>query len=153
MATLAVFSTLTADILAQGSSVASMTIRATVVESASIQAVNDLRFTETSFNDNQFISQTDGFAEFVITGTRDAEISVTVSSQSMLSEEASSVVFTPSLVSGNGLLSQHQTIQLKSDSQSGQSRASVWVEGKIESPTQAEANEYIGQYLIDAVYN
>ena len=53
MATLAVFSTLSADVLAQGSSVASMTIRATVVESASLQAVKRPSFSLTATYDNQ----------------------------------------------------------------------------------------------------
>lgn len=151
MATLAVFSTLTTDILAQGSSVASMTIRATVVESASIQAVNDFRFTPATFNNQQFVSHTDQFAEFVLTGTPDAEISISVEADEHIDEDGNRVVFTPAIVGINGQSVSRQAVQMKSNGTSGQARASVWLEGKLESP--APDQDYIGRYLISAVYN
>ncbi|KPP95973.1 MAG: hypothetical protein HLUCCA01_06910 [Bacteroidetes bacterium HLUCCA01] len=153
MATLAVFSTLSADVLAQGSSVASMTIRATVVESASLQAVNDLRFSDGTYDNQRYVSVTDRNAEFVLSGTTDAEISVSVVATEQDEAEGSNVLFTPSLVSGNDYLSSQQMIQLKAGAQGGQARASVWVEGRLESENEQAVQQYTGQYLVSAVYN
>lgn len=153
MATLAVFSTLSTDVLAQGSSVASMTIRATVVESASLQAVNDLRFSQGSYDNQRYVSVTDRNAEFVLSGTADAEISISVSASETEELEASNVVFTPSLVQGNDYLTSQQMIQLKSNGQGGQARASVWVEGRLESENEHAIQQYSGQYMVSAVYN
>lgn len=157
MATLVVFSTLTNDVLAQRSAVASMTIRANVVESSSLYSASELRFSQSELLDSGYIARSSEMGEFVITGTTDAEVSITVTSPEFLSDdEGNSVVFRPSVIIDNTvaqIINHHQSVQLKSNGNSTQGRTSVWIEGMIESESSVNGRKLHGNYLISAVYN
>ncbi len=159
MATLALFSTLTNDVLAQQTSVASMTIRATVVESATLKALNDLRFQGTSVSESgSVLHASAGAARFDFGGTDASNISITLSGPEVLEDEdGNSVVFSPVLRVGDSMTNMNSpygtNIQLKSPENGYSGRASVWVEGTLEAASDKPVLAIEGRYLVSAVYN
>ncbi|MCH8496541.1 MAG: hypothetical protein LAT57_13045 [Balneolales bacterium] len=157
MATLVVFSTLTNDVLAQRTAVASMTIRANVVESSSLYSASELRFSQSELLDSGYVARSSEMGEFVITGTSDAEVSITITSPEYLSDdEGNSVIFRPSVKIDNSvtqITNHQQSVQLKSAGNSTQGRTSIWIEGMIESESSVNGRSLQGSYLISAVYN
>lgn len=157
MATLALFSTLTNDVMAQRSAVASMTIRATVVESASLASVNDMRFTAVSSSVNGHTLASSSAAEFVLSGTQTTEVSISlIAPETLIDEDGNQVVFRPSVRIGNESIRESnisRQVRLNSENGSGSGRASIWVEGILESE-QAFSNKIMqGDYIVSAVYN
>jgi hypothetical protein len=156
MATLALFSTLTTNVMAQRSAVASMTIRATVVESASLESVTDMRFTSVSTTAG--VSQaSSSAAEFVFSGMQTSEVSISlVAPETLVDEDGNHVVFRPNVRIGNEVIHAGQVsrqVRLSSENGSGSGRASVWVEGILESENAFSAKVMHGDYIVSAVYN
>jgi hypothetical protein len=156
MATIALFSTLTNDALAQRTAVASMTIRATVVESASVIAENELRFAPATLAGDAYISEVNSGARFTFTGTTDAEVSISVSQvDSFFDEDGNSVVFTPKVSINNDVVvdSGNQFVRLRGTDTGHSGKASVWVEGQLESENNLNGRMVSGSYLVSAAYN
>lgn len=159
MATLALFSTLTNNVFAQQTTLASMTIRATVVESASLKTVNDLRFQESTVSESGTVLHTStGAARFDFGGTDASNISITLSGPEVLEDEdGNSVFFSPVLRVGDSMTNMNSSygtnIQLKSTENGYSGRASVWVEGTLEAASDKPVLAIEGRYLVSAVYN
>jgi hypothetical protein len=156
MATIALFSTLTNDALAQRTAVASMTIRATVVESASVIAENEMRFSPATLAGDSYVSEVNTGARFTFTGTTDAEISISVSQvESFSDEDGNSVVFRPKVSINDDVLvdAGQRFVRLKGSDNGHSGRASVWVEGQLESQNELNGSLISGSYLVSAVYN
>src|SRR5690606_11351997 len=84
MATLAVFSTLSNDVMAQKTSSASMTIKATVVESTSLKSISEMIFSEADITESGYRAEMSQAAGFSINGITNTEIGISFKAPEML---------------------------------------------------------------------
>lgn len=158
MATLAMFSTLTYDVMAQKSATASMTIKASVVESASLQAMPEMKFSDLTATADGFTAQTEQAAGFSISGSANLEVNISFKApEALVNEDGSSLYFTPVITVGQTRLGSNGMIsgQFKLDqmNQYGQGQTSIWIEGMIQSDKEVAQAKYKGDYLVSIDYN
>lgn len=158
MATLAVFSTLSNDVMAQKTSSASMTIRATVVESTSLKTISEMVFSESDVTDTGYKAEMSQAAEFSINGISNTEIGISFKAPEMLTDESgNSVFFTPNVKVGNQFLGSASDLngRFLIEKQEGKFRGqtSVWIEGLLQSETEFAQEKYQGNYLVSIDYN
>lgn len=143
--------------MAQRSSVASMTIRAEVVESASLHAVHEMRYQSTMLSDNRVQETFRSGSELVFTGASgtDLNISVTITNAEM-DEQGNNIVFTPVIYHGdkhNSIATTKGTIKLDEGPNGGRGRTSVWIEGELNGPGVMQTEKQVKNYMVSAVYN
>lgn len=158
MATLALFSTLSHDVMAQKSTTASMTIEAKVVESTSLHALQDMRFGTLTATADGFTAQAEQATEFSISGSANLEVNISFKAPDVLmNEDGSSLYFTPVITVGQTRLASKGMIsgQFKLDqmNQYGQGQTSIWIEGMIQSDKEVAQAKYKGDYLVSIDYN
>jgi hypothetical protein len=157
MAALALFTTLTQTVDAQKSASASMSIKAVVVESASVQSLSSLVFADATTNESVYTAISMQPAGFSVSGIVNAEIGISIISSNAAQVDQHSVFFTPSVRVdglsagfGNGLSG-----SLLVNAEHGQVRGktSVWIEGVLQSESSNPAATYQGEYLVSVEYN
>ncbi len=157
MATLALFSTITQQASAQKTATASMTVRATVVESASVESLGSLVFANAQTNDSGFTSISMQPAGFSVSGIANSEIGITITEQQIESEEMHAVYFAPSIkVDGiySGFGSDlNGNVLIKGMGSQLRGKTSVWIEGVLQSEEDMAQVKYNGEYLVSVDYN
>lgn len=158
MATLALFSTITQQANAQKTSTASMTIRASVQESVSLLATNEMKFAESSTTANGFQVTTEQSAGFSILGSADLEVTLRFKApEKLVSVEGSSVYFKPLVKIGNQEFAKSENmgtqLSLKQQDRFGKGEASVWIEGILQSDEDIAKAKYNGDYIVLVDYN
>lgn len=157
MATLALFSTITQQASAQKSSTASMTVKATVVEAASVETLGSLVFANAQTNDSGFTSISMQPAGFSVSGIANAEIGITITEQHRESEDMQSVFFAPSVkVDGisTGFGSQlNGNVIVQGLGSQLRGKTSVWIEGVLQSEEEMVNTKFQSEYLVSVEYN
>lgn len=137
MATLTLFSTITSQVNAQNKTMASMTIRAEVIESSSVNAVQAFKMGEPSFDVKESTFARNGFGSYSLTGAVDSEIVIRYEQVSTIdNSESHTMRFTPSIkINGKQFeASRYNSIRLGKDSVTGPGSAMIYIEGSLTSP-------------------
>lgn len=158
MATLAIFSTITTDVYAQKTSMASMTMKATVVSSASLHSLNDIIFNPFTTNDSGQHISTSNKAEFVLSGSAGSEVNISLHASNTLNDvDGNSIYFRPlvkignaDVMEGNNLTS---NVNLLGNANGFSGKTSVWIEGMISSEDEMAKTSYNGEYIVSVSYN
>ena len=158
MATLAVFSTLSQDVMAQKYSSASMTIRATVVESTSLKSISDLVFSAADVTESGYKAEMNQAAAFTIDGTVNTEIGFTFKAPEMVIDESGdSIYFTPNVKVGNhdlgNALESNGRFLIEAQEGKYRGQTSVWIEGLLQSESEMALAKYQGNYIVSIDYN
>lgn len=158
LATLAIFSTITGDVYAQKTSIASMTVRATVVQSASMISMNDMVFSPFTVNDSGQHVSSSTKAEFILSGSVGSEINISMNAPETLNDEdGNSIYFKPLVKIGNNEISGFSNVvsnvNLMGQTSGYYGKSSVWIEGLISSNEEMANSKYSGDYLVSVSYN
>ncbi|HAC15196.1 MAG TPA: hypothetical protein DCE78_04535 [Bacteroidetes bacterium] len=158
MATLAVFSTLSQDVMAQKTSSASMTIKATVIESTSLKSISDLVFSAADVTESGYKSEMNQAAGFSIAGIVNTEIGISFKAPEMkVDDSGNSIFFTPTVKVGNQDLgsASESNGRFLIEAQEGKFRGqtSVWIEGLLQSKSEMALAKYQGDYIVSIDYN
>jgi hypothetical protein len=158
MATLAIFSTLTSEVYAQKTSMASMTVKATVVETASVHSLNEMIFDSIMISDSGVHTSTSNKAEFVLSGAVGSEVNITMNASEKLEDgNGNSIYFRPLVQIGNSEVVDanfiNSQVNLMAQPKGFSGKTSVWVEGMITSNSEIAQTKFSGDYLVSVSYN
>ena len=157
MATLALFSTITQQANAQKTATASMTVRATVVESASVETLSSMVFADAATDESGYTAISMQPAGFSVSGITNSEIGISITQQPAETQEVHSVFFAPTIkVDGfstgfdNNMIGSVMVNGLGSQLRG---KTSVWIEGVLQSEEDMAQVKYNGEYLVSVEYN
>lgn len=157
MATLAMFSTITQQANAQKTATASMTVRANVVESASVESLSSIVFADAASNESGYTAISMQPAGFSVSGITNSQIGITITQQEAETEEVHSVFFAPKVkVDGfstgfNNELKGNVMVSGLGSQLRG--KTSVWIEGILQSEEDMAKVKFQGDYLVSVEYN
>jgi hypothetical protein len=158
MASLAIFSTMTSDVYAQKTSMASMTVKATVVETASLHSLNEMIFSPFTSNDSGLQTSLSTKAEFVLSGSVGSEVNISLNASETLNDiDGNSIYFKPTVKIGNAdvIVGNNLTTNanLLGQPTGFSGKTSVWIEGMISSENVMSQSSYNGNYIVSISYN
>jgi len=157
MTALVLFTSIPQSLDAQKSTSSTMTIKAVVVESASVQSMSSLVFADFSSNESGNTAISMQPAGFLVSGIANAEIGISVTSSNAELQDEQALFFVPS-VRVDGLSTgfvKEMSGNVRVNAEYGQVRGktSVWIEGLLQSELSNPKATYQGEYLVSVEYN
>jgi hypothetical protein len=157
MATLALISTISNQAHAQKNATASMTIRATVIESGAVESLSSILFADAASNESGYTAISMQPAGFSVSGITNSEIGINISRQESETQEAHSVFFAPNVkVEGfsTGFSNELKgNVMINGLGAQLRGKTSVWIEGVLQSQEDMAKVKYQGEYLVSVEYN